>query len=75
MILSRTAYQLLSLLLVYHNPLFFNGLLYFIPPSYQIVFISLTFGIDLGGRVTKAAKILEVQRSYLSRLIKELAID
>jgi hypothetical protein len=45
------------------------------PPPYQIVFISLTFGIDLGGRVTKAAKILEVQRSYLSRLIKELAID
>jgi len=44
-------------------------------PPYQIVFISLTFGIDLGGRVTKVAKILAVQCSYLSRLIKELAID
>ncbi len=68
MVLSGTAYQLLSLLLVCHNLLFLNGLLYFIPPPYQIVFISLTFGIDLGGRVTKAAKILAVQCSYLSRL-------
>ena len=42
--------------------------------SFRKTFITNTLKSTSGNR-TKAAKILEVQRSYLSRLIKELDID
>ncbi len=42
--------------------------------SFRQTFISNTLK-STGGNRTKAAKILDVQRSYLSRLIKELDID
>lgn len=42
--------------------------------SFRKTFITNTLKSTSGNR-TKAAKILDVQRSYLSRLIKELDID
>ena len=42
--------------------------------SFRKTFITNTLK-STGGNRTKAAKILDVQRSYLSRLIKELQID
>jgi len=42
--------------------------------SFRKTFITNTLKPTSGNR-TKAAKILDVQRSYLSRLIKELDID
>jgi|TARA_B100001079_G_scaffold104324_1_gene89479 Nif-specific regulatory protein len=42
--------------------------------SFRRAFIMSTLKSTTGNR-TKAAKILEVQRSYFSRLIKELEID
>ena len=42
--------------------------------SFRKTFITNTLKSTSGNR-TKAAKILDVQRSYLSRLIKELEID
>ncbi|MZH13689.1 MAG: sigma-54-dependent Fis family transcriptional regulator [Nitrospinae bacterium] len=42
--------------------------------SFRKTFITNTLK-STGGNRTKAAKILDVQRSYLSRLIKELEID
>jgi Nif-specific regulatory protein len=42
--------------------------------SFRKIFITNTLKSTSGNR-TKAAKILDIQRSYLSRLIKELDID
>jgi len=42
--------------------------------AFRRTFITNTLKSTAGNR-TKAAKILNVQRSYLSRLIKELEID
>jgi DNA-binding NtrC family response regulator len=42
--------------------------------AFRQIFITNTLKSTNGNR-TKAAKILDVQRSYLSRLIKELQID